>query len=305
MKDIRHICLLGLGEVGRTLATDLASLPDIRITAWDWQFDDPFSIPSRNAFDRPYVQRAAEAALAAKGCNLVISAVTAAQALHAANSIAPGLKPDAWFLDLNSISPQSKREVGAAVEATGARFVEVAVMSAIAPLRSAAPMLAGGPHAQSFMPLAQALGFTGMRPCPGDTGRAAATKMCRSVVVKGVEALLTEALLAARYHGVEEEVIASLGDLFPHPDWNRQARYMIARSLEHGVRRAEELREAARTVAEAGIAPTMSEACAVRQDWAAQFAESLAEAELAEMLDSILALNDSRTGHPRAEEGSG
>ncbi|HKX55480.1 MAG TPA: DUF1932 domain-containing protein, partial [Xanthomonadales bacterium] len=117
---------------------------------------------------------------------------------------------------------------------------------------------------------------------------AAASKMCRSVVVKGMEALLTESLLAARYHGVEQEVLASLGEMFPHPDWQRQAHYMITRSLEHGVRRAEEMREAAQTVAEAGIEPWMSEACVQRQDWAAQFGGALEQRELHALLDSIL-----------------
>jgi len=110
-------------------------------------------------------------------------------------------------------------------------------------------------------------------------------------VVKGIEAALTEALLAARYHGVEDEVLASLGGMFLHPDWRRQAQYMISRSLEHGVRRAEEMREAAKTVAEAGIVPLMSEACAQRQDWSAQFSTALEKSEFAAMLDSILALN--------------
>lgn len=295
MKSIKHICLLGLGEVGSALATQLNSNlagPDgVKLTSWDYQFVNSASPASRHAADRFWLELADEAGTAAEGCDLVISAVTAAQAMSAAEAILPSLKSGAWFLDLNSVSPGAKKNIAAVVETSGARFVEAAVMSPIAPRYLASPILIGGPHAEAFLPIAQALGFTGTNLSSASIGKAAATKMCRSVVVKGMEAALTEALLAARYHGVEDEVLASLGGMFPHPDWRRQAQYMISRSLEHGVRRAEEMREAAKTVAEAGIEPLMSEASAQRQGWSAQFSTALEEGEFADMLDSILASN--------------
>jgi 3-hydroxyisobutyrate dehydrogenase-like beta-hydroxyacid dehydrogenase len=141
-----------------------------------------------------------------------------------------GLEKNAWFLDLNSVSPGTKRELAKAVAAAGGRFVEAAVMSAISPRGMASPILAGGPHAAEFLPLGRFLGFSSLQLCSEAHGRAAATKMCRSVVVKGVEALLAEALLAARHYGVEDEVLASLQDQFPRSDWSGHARYMIARS---------------------------------------------------------------------------
>jgi len=112
--------------------------------------------------------------------------------------------------------------------------------------------------------------------------------MCRSVMIKGIEALLTESLLTARHYGVDATVLASLSDLLPVGDWNRLAAYMISRSLEHGKRRAEEMREVAQTVAEAGIAPLMTRACVERQDWAAQYKDSMA-GDLDTMLDAVLA----------------
>jgi hypothetical protein len=108
-------------------------------------------------------------------------------------------------------------------------------------------------------------------------------------MVKGIEALLTESLLSARHYGVEDVVLGSLVDLLPGPDWPALARYMISRSIEHGTRRAEEMHEAARTVAEAGIAPLMSEAGAERQNWAPQFTAALSKPDLTHMLDTILA----------------
>ena len=291
MSVMGRICLLGFGEVGGALSSGLAVLRDVDLVAWDWLFDTPASRPSLQVLQHGHVRRTESAQQAAVGCDLVISAVTAAQALDAARSVLPGLEKNAWFLDLNSVSPETKRELAKAVSAAGGRFVEAAVMSAIAPRGMASPMLAGGPHATEFLPLGKSLGFSRLQLCSEEYGLAAATKMCRSVVVKGVETLLAEALLAARHYGVEDDVLASLEDLFPRPDWSHQARYMIARSVQHGVRRAEEMREVARTVAEAGLEPLMSTACAQRQQWAAQFAAALEHESLNTMLDAILAAN--------------
>lgn len=148
-------------------------------------------------------------------------------------------------------------------------------------------MLIGGPHAAAFEPLACTLGFDGIQLFDPVIGRASAAKMCRSVIIKGMESLLTEALLAARHYGVEQTVLKSLRDLFPHEDWQRMAAYMISRSLKHGRRRAEEMREAARTVAETGLEPSMSQACATRQDWNVAHRPANIPEELVALLDSL------------------
>jgi 3-hydroxyisobutyrate dehydrogenase-like beta-hydroxyacid dehydrogenase len=284
--SVKRIALIGFGEVGQTLAADLAARDVRNLAAWDLKFVEDESGPSRAATLSGV--KSASAVEAVAGADLVISAVTAAQTLEAAASVLPGLKPGAFFLDLNSASPGVKKEAARRVEEAGGRYVEAAVMSPIGPKRIATSILLGGPHAESFAPLARDLGFDGARVFSGELGKASAAKMCRSVMVKGIEALLGESLLAARKYGVEDTVIASLADLFPGPDWKRLARYMISRSLEHGTRRAEEMREVARTVEEAGVSPLMSAACAARQDLAAAFAFAFPETELDDMLDAIL-----------------
>jgi hypothetical protein len=106
-------------------------------------------------------------------------------------------------------------------------------------------------------------------------------------VIKGVEALLTESMLAARAWGVEGRVLESLSNLLPSDDWEALAAYLISRSLVHGGRRAEEMREAAATVAGTGVEPVMSEATARRQDWAAGYLDTAREDALTVMLDAI------------------
>ena len=160
-------------------------------------------------------------------------------------------------------------------------------MTPIEAKRIASKMLLGGVHAGDFMLRAAPLGFTG-EVFSNEVGKASATKMCRSVIIKGVEALISESMLAARDYGVEGEVLESLSDLLPHEDWEKFARYMISRALQHGVRRAEEMREAAKTVEETGIEPLMASATALRQDWSAVRKHALAHAsDLGAMLDAI------------------
>jgi len=283
VNSLSAIALIGFGEVGQILAQDLVG--KAQLAAWDTAFADLQSRPAR-AVAEHRVRKAASAADAVRGAQLVISAVTAAQDLPAAQAAAAGLTKGAFFLDLNSCSPAHKRAAAEVVEAAGGRYVEAAVMSPVLPMRIASPMLLGGPHATAFVQAAEGLGFAGAQAYSEEIGQAAATKLCRSVVVKGLEALLSESLLAAHHYGVEEEVLASLSNLLPLPDWKSVAQYMIGRALEHGVRRAEEMREAARAVEEAGVQPLMSCAIAERQAWAGARRGALAP-DLFAMLDAM------------------
>jgi 3-hydroxyisobutyrate dehydrogenase-like beta-hydroxyacid dehydrogenase len=281
-----RLCLLGFGEVGQALAADLRARVG-RLDAWDLKFEDSQSAPSRAAAGLG-VSAAADAGSAVAGADVVISAVTAAQIVAAARSVAAHIKPQSYFFDLNSTSPAAKRAASDIVASAGGRFVEAAIMSPIAPQRAASPILLGGANAADFLSVARALGFTGARVFSEKLGAASAAKMCRSVVIKGLEALMLESLMTARTFGVEGAVLDSLKPLFGGDDVRGQGRYMISRALVHGRRRAEEMREAARTVSEAGLVPRMSVACAEWEEWAAG-QPAAANAELELMLDTLLA----------------
>jgi 3-hydroxyisobutyrate dehydrogenase-like beta-hydroxyacid dehydrogenase len=289
MTSPRRIGLIGLGEVGRVLASDLHRSGGVALCAWDRLFAVEDSEPQRAARSLGFVKAASSMAEAVSGSSMVISAVTAGECRAAADEAAPALTRGALYLDLNSVSPRTRTEAARTIEAAAGRYVEAAVMSPIAPKRIASPMWLGGPHAGAFLPLAQSLGFAGAKVYSDAIGDASAAKMCRSVIIKGMEALLAESLLTARRHGVEDAVLASLQDLFPVGDWRALARYMISRSLQHGRRRAEEMREAVKTVAEAGFEPWMSRGSVERQEWAAAHAEALSHEDLTDMLDHMLA----------------
>src|SRR5450755_4249530 len=281
-----NVALIGLGEVGRVLAEDRADR--CTLSAWDTAFATSDSRAAQNARELP-VQVATGAADAVQSAELVFSAVTAANDLSAAGDVATGIVRGAWFVDLNSASPTQKQEAAASIDAAGGRYVEAAVMSPIFPLRTGSPILLGGPHASDFVNAARELGFSGAQFFAPSVGPAAATKLCRSVVVKGLEALLMESTLTARTWGVEKQVLDSLSNLLPGADWTELAEHMIRRSIEHGERRSEEMVEAASTVNDASVDPLMATATARRQTWADHHRAALKAEDLGSLLDAILA----------------
>jgi hypothetical protein len=109
--------------------------------------------------------------------------------------------------------------------------------------------------------------------------------------------MVIESFTAARAYGVEREVLASLGETFPGIDWEKQGTYFFQRVVQHGRRRAEEMREVAQTVREAGLEPWSASGTAERQAWVADLADagalgerSALRADWREYADAILAL---------------
>ena len=160
------------------------------------------------------------------------------------------------------------------MDAAGGRYVEAAVMTSVPPHRSAVPILLGGPHARSALALVTDIGLTGATFHDERLGVASATKLCRSVMIKGLEAMVVESFTAARAHGVEDAVLASLAETFPGIDWEAQGAYFFQRTIEHGRRRSEEMAEAARTVAEVGLEPHSAVGTASRQAWVAALTDA-------------------------------
>jgi 3-hydroxyisobutyrate dehydrogenase-like beta-hydroxyacid dehydrogenase len=267
-----RVGLVGYGEVGRILAEDLRQR-DVRVSAYDLKLDGAAGAPMREHAERHGVALAADHAALAREADLVVSAVTASQAVPVAEACAPGMRPGALFLDFNSASPGAKIRAAGLVEAAGGRYVEGAVMTSIPPYRIRVPLLLGGPHAADAAPALEALGFA-PKVASERLGVASATKMCRSVMIKGLEAMVIESFTAARAYGVEDAVLASLKETFPGIDWEKQGAYFFQRVIEHGRRRSEEVREVAETVREVGLTPWSASGTAERQAWVADLADA-------------------------------
>jgi len=265
MNETPRIGFIGFGEAGYHLAKGLRQTGIAHIAAYDIQNTPQIR---QRAAETQTALVASNADLAAAS-DIIFSTVTANQAGAAAAETAPHLSSRHLYADLNSVSPGLKQSLAKIIDATGARFVEVAVMSAVPPHGHKVPMLTGGPAASEF---AERLTPFGMKIEVGaaQVGSAAATKMCRSVMIKGIEALLTECVLGATRYGADERVFSSLGESLPGIDWAKLATYMVGRVVMHGERRAREMEEVAETLRSAGVDPIMAEATVRRMDWSAQ-----------------------------------
>ncbi len=265
----QRIAFIGFGEAGQTISRGLLGEAKPAIRAYDILFDDPANGGMlKGSAEALGVAIARDHADAVREADLVFLAVTASSSLEAARSCLPGLRKGQLFLDINSVSPGRKIETAALLAPTGAAYVDVAVMAPVAPYLHKVPCLIGGPGASALAPRALALGMK-MELISAEVGQASAIKMFRSIVVKGLEALLLESMLAASEYKVEARVLASLEETFPGIDWEKLSGYMIERVVSHGKRRAAEMREVAATLEGIGLEPIMAAASAARQQWLA------------------------------------
>lgn len=258
-----RFCFIGFGEAGQAIAGGLHDEGLAYIAAWDILFPEPGGASLKQAAKRTGVVVATSPAEAVRDTDIIISAVTAASSLDAARSVAVHLKANPFFLDINSVSPARKQETERLL-GSSARYVDVAVVSAIHPARHRSPMLIAGPHAATIEPLLSALGMR-FSVVGQQTGAAAAIKMVRSVMIKGIEALTLECFLAASRAGVVDEVAASLQNNYPTLDWPKLVEYNVERMASHGIRRAAEMEEVADTLRELGVEPLMTNATVKRQ----------------------------------------
>ena len=259
------IAFIGFGEVGQTFARGLGARDGVRLAAFDILFGTAREAPLRAAADRLGVRIAADSGAAARDADIVISAVTASEVLAVAGDLAGRVRPGQIVFDVNSASPNAKTRAAALIMDAGADYVEGAVMAPVLAPGLAVPILAGGPRAADLAGRLNALGMK-ITPVATEFGRASAMKLCRSIVVKGLEALMVDCAAATAAFGVGAEVFGSLDETWPGVDWAKLAAYMGERVATHGLRRAAEMREAADMLADLGISPALARAVADAQE---------------------------------------
>ncbi|HWG07251.1 MAG TPA: DUF1932 domain-containing protein [Beijerinckiaceae bacterium] len=265
MTNKLNLALIGYGEVGHIFARDFLATGETNVAAYDLLFDDPSEGAARIEDARKAGVRAAKSAAdAAVGAEIVISAVTAASAATVAEEAVAYLRPGQIFFDINSASPGTKKRAAERVNASGAFYVEGAVMAPVPGPDLEVPILAGGPTAEEASKILNGLGMN-VTPVTREPGRASAMKLCRSIMIKGIEALIIDCATAAKLWDVEDEVYASLGATFPSIDFRDLSVAMAKRVHQHGIRRAAEMREAGMMLDDLGLDGSLSRAIADAQ----------------------------------------
>jgi 3-hydroxyisobutyrate dehydrogenase-like beta-hydroxyacid dehydrogenase len=256
--NLSHIGVIGYGEVGKIFSALLKDKPGVlSVAAWDCKFEQATAAAEQSHATQAGVQACTSMRALCEASTLIVSAVTASSALAVAQEAALHIRAGSVFLDLNSASPTVKQQCAAAIDAAGAVYVEAGVMTSVPPYAIRVPMLLGGAQAADLAALLSAWGLD-VKAVSDKLGVASAIKMCRSVMIKGLEALVIESYTTARAYGVEDHVLPTLQETFPSIDWDKQGAYFFSRVVQHGQRRAQEMRESANTVREAGFEPVFS-----------------------------------------------
>ena len=272
--NIQNIGVIGYGEVGKLFAVGLKPQSGVRsVGAWDLKFVGNAAEGELTCAAKAGVAVHLSSASLCKASDFVIAAVTASQALAVAQEAAEHIRPGSIYLDLNSASPGTKQRCAALIEGKGAHYVEAGVMTSVPPYGIKVPMLLGGVRAAELAAILEGWGMDA-KVVSEKLGVASAIKMCRSVMIKGLEALVIESYATARSYGVEDHVLPTLAETFPGIDWEKSGAYFFSRVVQHGQRRAEEMRESANTVREAGFEPYMTSSIANKQQWVADQAKA-------------------------------
>ena len=241
-----RVAVLGLGEAGSTLAAGLSPGADVH------GFD------ARIRPELPGVRVASSAAEAVAGAVVVLAVVPAPDAERALRSVGAALAPGTLYADLAASGPGSKRELAKLTSGYGARFVDVALLSAVSVRGVRTPALAAGEASGELADLLNPLGMD-VVAMGGQPGQAAAQKLLRSVVLKGMAALLVEALRAARAAGVEQWLWRNVVEQLSSADEAFAVR-LLEGTRRHAERRVHEMDAVVELLADLGQDPLMSSA---------------------------------------------
>jgi 3-hydroxyisobutyrate dehydrogenase len=240
-----RIALFGLGEAGAAIGADLA------VAGAEVHGYDPASVHTPAG-----VQRHDDAAATVADCDLVLALTAAADAPTALNQALDAIPLGAVYADLATSAAGLKQRLAADATDAGLRFVDVALMSPVPGKGLRTPALASGPGAGAFVEMINPLGMP--VEYAGETaGDAATRKLLRSVVMKGLAALVAESMHAAHAAGFAEETWANIVGQITAAD-EALIRRLVEGTGPHALRRLHEMEASADMLAELGVEPVMT-----------------------------------------------
>ncbi len=260
MREAISVAMIGFGEAGRAFAVNAT----VRAFDLKTQRDDTRAAMLA-AYAATGVAVSEDVATAVSKADAVFSLVTADQAIAAAKAVAAHIRSGTFYFDGNSVAPATKIAAAQSIEAAGGHCIDMAIMAPVNPARLGVPLLLSGARAEEARGVLEAIGFTSVGVAGHTVGRASSIKMIRSVMVKGMEALIAEMALGARAAGVMDEVLASLDASERGWPWAKRVDYSLERMTTHGLRRAAEMEEVCKFLDTLGTGSTMTRGTVVRQ----------------------------------------
>lgn len=261
-----NVAFIGFGEAAQAFTRGWHEADvDVAISAYDRKTDEADAIRQKKLADykTANVKGYENIREAVPHTDIIFSLVTADQAVNAATSCAQVLSNTPLYLDCNSCAPHTKQKAADIINKAGGRYIDVAVMSPVHPRLHKTPLLLSGPETNNALRILKRLGMSA-KGIDGDIGRASSIKLTRSIMIKGLEALVAECVLTGHKLGVSDIVLDTLDDTFPGFNWQEMADNMIKRMVIHGERRAAEMQAATSMIKNIGLPAYMSQASA---DW--------------------------------------
>jgi len=241
-----RIAVLGLGEAGRIYAADLAKKADVVgfDPAWSGE-PDGFSV-------------APTAAEAVRESDIILVLTSGQIAVRVFDDVAESVPANAIFADLSSSSPTHKLALSRRAADLGFRFADVALLAPVPRARLATPAQASGTGAADIVAILAPLGME-IEAVGEIAGQAAARKLLRSIVVKGVTALLIEGMRTAESLELLDWFSDQIDETLTHLD-TAFLRRLLEGTSSHSERRVHEMRSTVEMIEATGGRPFMAEA---------------------------------------------
>lgn len=246
MSDALTVAILGLGEAGSLLASDLLAA-GVTVRGYD-----P-AVPATGG-----IVRTGSEAEAAQGADIVVSVNSAKAAVDALRAGASGVPDRAVWTDVNTASPGVKQQLAEIAEQHNIMFADVAMMAPVPGRGLRVPMLACGAGADRFAGAFRPLGAS-IEVLDGPAGLAAGRKLLRSVFFKGLAAAVIEALEAGEAAGCADWLRQNIVDELTGADESTVDR-LVKGTYQHAVRRTAEMAAATEMLTELDVPPSIADA---------------------------------------------
>jgi len=254
------LSFIGFGELAQGLAKGLKKegLADIRTFDKAMAADSAAGKALRRIAQEMQVKVAESLKELIQGADVIFATVTPAAALVVAKAASGLLQRGQIYADLNSCTPNLKKQSQAVITASGADYVDVGVVGGISIQGHKIPCLLCGDKAAQLKELMIPYGMN-MQVIEGAVGTAALIKMLRSVVLKGIEALMLEMFMAAQEYGLEDSMMESIATTFNRGDFEKYSDMLMTTHGLHAARRCDETEMILGTIKEVGVNPFVTQ----------------------------------------------